>query len=91
MSRRDPGQRRCERGIRGRLHLPCQRPVRTQEDRASLLERLADSLMGDGQAEIDEAWRDQILQRVEQVRKGEVTLERWEDVRRAGREALARR
>lgn len=62
-----------------------------ERERATLLEALAESLVGDEQAEIDEAWRVQILQRVEQVRKGEVTLEPWEDVRRAGREALARR
>jgi putative addiction module component (TIGR02574 family) len=62
-----------------------------KEERAVVMEALADSLVGIDQAEIDEAWRAEILRRVEQVRSGEVTLESWEDVRRAGREALARR
>ena len=62
-----------------------------EPDRLALIDALADSIVGDEQAEIDEAWRIEILRRVEQVRRGEVVLESWEDVRRAGREALARR
>jgi putative addiction module component (TIGR02574 family) len=62
-----------------------------EQERAALIDALADTLQGEEQAEIDEAWRVEILRRVEQVRKGEVTLESWEDVRRAGREALAPR
>lgn len=60
-----------------------------ERDRADLIDALATSL--DGQAEVDEAWRIEILRRVEQVRTGSVELESPEDVRRAGREALARR
>lgn len=62
-----------------------------EPDRVALIDALADSIVGDEQAEVDEAWRVEILRRVEQVRRGEVELESWEDVRRAGREALARR
>jgi putative addiction module component (TIGR02574 family) len=56
-----------------------------------LIDALTDSLQSEEQAEIEEAWRVEILRRVEEVRTGEVTLESWEDVRRACREALARR
>lgn len=62
-----------------------------EQERVALIDALADSIVGDEQAEVDEAWRVEILRRVEQVRRGEVVLESWEDVRRAGREALARR
>lgn len=62
-----------------------------EPERAAVLEALADSLVGHGAAERDESWRIEILRRVEQVRNGEVALESAGDVRRAGREALARR
>ncbi len=62
-----------------------------EQERVALIDALADSIVGDEQAEVDEAWRVEILRRVEQVRRGEVVLESLEDVRRAGREALARR
>ena len=60
------------------------------EERLRLAEALFDSLSADAQEEIDRAWREEILRRMDQVRRGEVELESWEDVRRAGREALAR-
>jgi putative addiction module component (TIGR02574 family) len=63
----------------------------SERERVALIDALADSIVGDGQAAVDEAWRVEILRRIEQVRGGEVVLESWEDVRQAGREALARR
>lgn len=62
-----------------------------EQERVALIDALANSIMGDDQSDVDDAWRIEILRRVEQVRAREVTLESWEDVRRAGREALARR
>lgn len=62
-----------------------------ERERLALAEALLDSLSAEDQAEIDEAWRTEILRRMEQVRTGEVRLESSEEVRRAGREALARR
>ena len=62
-----------------------------EEERVALIDALADSIVGSEQAGIDEAWRSEILRRVEQVRNGEVVLESWEDVRQAGREALPRK
>lgn len=62
-----------------------------ERERAALIDALADSLHGGDRAHIDEAWRAEILRRVEQVRNREVELESPEEVRRAGREALARR
>lgn len=60
------------------------------EDRLRLAEALFDSLSTDAQEQIDRAWREELVRRMGQVRRGEVELESWEDVRRAGREALAR-
>jgi putative addiction module component (TIGR02574 family) len=40
--------------------------------------------------EIDEAWRAELLRRVQQVRSGEVEPVSWESVREHGRAALAR-
>ncbi len=61
------------------------------QERLRLAEALFDSVSSEDQAEIDEAWRTEVLRRVEQVRAGEVELESWDTVRQAGREALARR
>ena len=60
------------------------------EERLRLAEALFDSLSADAQEQIDRAWREEVLRRMSEVRRGEVELESWEDVRRAGREALAR-
>ena len=62
-----------------------------ERERLELAEALFDSLPAEDQAEVDEAWRSEILRRMEQVRKGEVKLESWEEVRQAGRSALAQR
>ena len=59
------------------------------EERRVVAEVLMDSLLA--QEEIDAAWRDEILRRIEEVRRGEVELETWAEVRRLGREALAGR
>ena len=56
----------------------------------TILEVRFDGLSIDAQEQIDRAWREEVLHRMGQVRRGEVELESWEDVRRAGREALAR-
>ncbi len=61
-----------------------------EDERLGLAEALFDSLSAEAQERIEEAWRKEILRRVEEVRRGEVELESWDDVRRAGREALAR-
>ncbi|NVB41809.1 addiction module protein [Pseudenhygromyxa sp. WMMC2535] len=62
-----------------------------ERDRLELAEALFDSLSAKDQAKIDEAWRTEILRRMEQVRNGEVQLESWEEVRQAGRDTLAQR
>lgn len=57
------------------------------EERLRLAEALFDSLPVDAHEQIDQAWREEILRRMAEVRRGEVELESWEDVRRAGRQA----
>jgi putative addiction module component (TIGR02574 family) len=61
------------------------------DERLMVAEVLFDSLGETTQAEIDDAWRTEILRRIQQVRNGEVELETWDTVRRLGREALASR
>lgn len=58
-------------------------------ERRMVAEVLMDSLVRE--EDIGTAWREEILRRVEQVRRGEVELESWDEVRRLGRDALARR
>jgi hypothetical protein len=59
------------------------------DERRIAAEVLMDSLVS--QDEVDAAWREEIIRRVEQVRRGEVELESWDEVRRLGREALTGR
>ena len=61
-----------------------------KEERRQVAEALFDSLAETSEHEIDPAWRDEILRRVEEVRSGEVTPEPWSEVRRKIREARAR-
>ncbi len=58
-------------------------------ERRELAEALFDSLAAD-EAASERAWAEEIKRRVDQVRRGEVELESWEQVKQAGREALAR-
>lgn len=58
-------------------------------ERADLLAAAAHSLQATKPGP-DEAWRVEVLRRVESVRTGDSPLDSWDDVRRAGREALAR-
>ena len=60
------------------------------DERLRLAEALFDSVPADAQERSDEAWREELLRRMGEVRRGEVELESWEDVRRAGRSALVR-
>ena len=60
------------------------------DERLALAEELLDSVDAVHE-ELDEAWRAELLDRVRQVRSGEVELVSWEAARERGREALARR
>lgn len=57
-------------------------------ERADLLAAAAHSLEVSA-PELEDAWRVEVLRRVETVCTGEAVLESWDDVRRAGREALS--
>jgi putative addiction module component (TIGR02574 family) len=61
----------------------------SEPDRRMLAEALMDSV-GEVGDEIDGAWREEVLRRIDQVRNGEVTLEPWSEVRRQMREARRR-
>lgn len=61
------------------------------DERRQVAEALLESLDVSQQSELRDAWRDEIVRRVKQVRAGEVELETWEDVRRLGRDALVQR
>jgi putative addiction module component (TIGR02574 family) len=62
----------------------------SEDERRELAEVLLDSLSVEERAEIEEAWREEILRRMEEVRSGRAPLESWDEVRRAGREAIGR-
>jgi putative addiction module component (TIGR02574 family) len=59
-------------------------------ERRLLAEALLESATDGSEHEIDPAWRDEVVRRIEQVRRGEVKAEPWSEVRRQIREALAR-
>lgn len=61
-----------------------------QAERRLLAEALLESTAEESAHEIDPAWRDEVLRRIEQVRRGEVKPEPLSEVRRQIREALAR-
>lgn len=65
-----------------------------EDERLMLAEELLHSVDVEddgGRTEVDEAWRAELVRRVEQVRNGEVELVSWEAVRAQGREILAQR
>lgn len=59
-------------------------------ERLLVAEELLDSLDEGARTELDDAWRAEVLRRVQQVRSGEVEPVSWEAVRERGRAALAR-
>lgn len=61
-----------------------------EEDRRRLGELLLDSVAQEPAEDVEQAWRDEVLRRVEQVRSGEVTLESWSDVKKRIDAALGR-
>ena len=62
-----------------------------EDERRELAEVLLDSLSADDRAELENAWREEILRRVQEVHSGQAKLESWDDVRLAGREAIGKR
>jgi putative addiction module component (TIGR02574 family) len=61
-----------------------------EQERRYVAEALLDSLAETSEHEIDPAWREEVLRRIEEVRSGEVQPESLSEVRRQIREALAR-
>lgn len=63
-----------------------------EPERREFAEALLDSLTaGEAQAvESEQAWAEELQRRVAQVRRGEVELVSWEQVKQAGRESLLR-
>jgi putative addiction module component (TIGR02574 family) len=61
-----------------------------QAERRLLAEALLESTADESEHELDPAWREEVLRRIEQVRRGEVEPEPWSEVRRQIRAALAR-
>ena len=61
-----------------------------EEDRRRVAEALLDSVPHESGEEIESAWRDEVLRRVDEVRRGEVEPESWTEVKRHIRDALDR-
>ena len=60
------------------------------DERRRVAEALLDSVSEESEHEIDPAWRDEVLRRIEEVRSGAVTPEPWSEVRRRIRAARGR-
>lgn len=58
------------------------------EARAALIDSLISSLDPNVDAAVEEAWREEIFQRLEQIDSGAVQLVPWEDARRRLRSRL---
>ena len=54
----------------------------SEEDRADLLVRLMESLDGPPDADVEQAWADEIARRLEEVRSGKVETIPWAEVRK---------
>ena len=54
----------------------------SEEDRADLLVRLMESLDGPPDADVEQAWADEIARRLEEVRSGKETPVPWAEVRK---------
>ena len=60
------------------------------DERRRIAEALLESVSEESEHEIDPAWRDEVLHRIEEVRSGAVTPEPWSEVRRQIRAARTR-
>lgn len=58
-----------------------------EEDRRRVAHALLDSVPCEWTEEAEQAWRDEVMLRVEEVRRGEVALESWTDVKQRMRAA----
>lgn len=61
-----------------------------EEERRRVAEALLDSVPGESEQEIEMAWRDEVLRRIEEVRRGEVEPEPWSEVKQRIHEILGR-
>lgn len=65
-----------------------------EEDRRHVAEALLDSMAGESSADLEEeteaAWRDEVMRRIGQVRRGEVQPEPWSKVKQRIRQILDR-
>lgn len=58
----------------------------SEEDRADLIARLMESLEGPPDADVEQAWSDEVARRLEEVRTGTVKTIPWAGVRARLRE-----
>lgn len=61
-----------------------------EEDRRRVAEALLDSTPRESEQEIESAWRDEVMHRIEEVRRGEVVPESWSEVKQRIRRTLDR-
>jgi len=61
-----------------------------EEDRRRLGEALLDSIPRESSEEVEGAWRDEVVRRIEEVRQGEAKPEAWSEVKKHIRDALDR-
>jgi putative addiction module component (TIGR02574 family) len=61
-----------------------------EDDRRRVAEALLDSVPGESEQEIEAAWRDEVMRRIGEVRRGEVQPEPWSEVKQRIRQILDR-
>ena len=61
-----------------------------EEDRRRLGEALLDSIPRESSEEVEGAWRDEVVRRIEEVRQGKAQPEAWSKVKKHIRDALDR-
>jgi putative addiction module component (TIGR02574 family) len=61
-----------------------------EDDRRRLGEALLESVPRESSEGVDGAWRDEVVRRIEEVRRGDVKPEHWSEVKKHIREALDR-
>jgi putative addiction module component (TIGR02574 family) len=61
-----------------------------EDERRRVAEAILDSLAQESEPEIETAWRDEVMRRIEEVQRGEVVPVPWSEVKQRIREALGR-
>ncbi len=60
----------------------------SEDERRQLGQALLDSVSEESLEEVRKAWRDEVVSRIDEVRRGKAALEPWSEVKKHIREAI---